>query len=38
VQCNAPRARIEELCEYVEKTPPVLAIIRNSVPVTITLE
>jgi uncharacterized OsmC-like protein len=35
---NAPREKVEALCEYVQKTSPVLDIIRNPVPVTVTLE
>jgi uncharacterized OsmC-like protein len=38
VKSNAPREKIEELCNYVQKTSPVLDIIRNPVPVTISLE
>lgn len=38
VQTNAPREKVEELCAYVQRTSPVLDIIRNPVPVTITLE
>lgn len=37
VKSNAPRKKIEELCEYVQKTSPVLDIIRNPVPVAIDL-
>ena len=37
VKSDAPRKKIEELCEYVQKTSPVLDIIRNPVPVTVTL-
>lgn len=37
VKSDAPREEIEELCEYVQKTSPVLDIIRNPVPVTVTL-
>lgn len=37
VKSNASRDRIEELCKYVQKTSPVLDIVRNSVPVTISL-
>ena len=37
VKADAPREKLEELCEYVKKTSPVLDIIRNPVPVTITL-
>jgi uncharacterized OsmC-like protein len=38
VKSDAPREKLEELCEYVQKTSPVLDIIRNPVPVTISLE
>jgi uncharacterized OsmC-like protein len=38
VKSDAPREKLEELCEYVQKTSPVLDIIRNPVPVSITLE
>jgi uncharacterized OsmC-like protein len=38
VKSAAPREKIEQLCEYVQKTSPVLDIIRNPVPVTVTLE
>ena len=38
VKSNAPREKLEALCEYVQKTSPVLDIIRNPVPVAITLE
>ncbi len=37
VKSDAPREKIEALCDYVQKTSPVLDIIRNPVPVTITL-
>jgi hypothetical protein len=37
VKSNAPREKIEALCDYVQKTSPVLDIIRNPVPVTVTL-
>ena len=37
VKSDAPRAKIEELCDYVQKTSPVLDIIRKPVPVTVTL-
>jgi uncharacterized OsmC-like protein len=37
VKSDAPREKIEELCEYVQKTSPVLDIIRNPVPVTVSL-
>jgi uncharacterized OsmC-like protein len=38
VKADAPREKLEQLCEYVQKTSPVLDIIRNPVPVTVTLE
>ncbi len=38
VKSDAPREKLEALCEYVQKTSPVLDIIRNPVPVTIVLE
>ena len=38
VKSSAPRQKLEELCEYVQKTSPVLDIIRKPVPVSITLE
>jgi uncharacterized OsmC-like protein len=37
VKADAPREKLEALCEYVQKTSPVLDVIRNPVPVTITL-
>lgn len=37
VTSDAPREKIVELCDYVQKTSPVLDIIRNPVPVTISL-
>ncbi|MDQ4075754.1 MAG: OsmC family protein [Chloroflexota bacterium] len=37
VKADAPREKLEELCEYVQKTSPVVDIIRNRVPVSITL-
>jgi uncharacterized OsmC-like protein len=37
VKADAPRARLEELCSYVQRTSPVLDIIRNPVPVYISL-
>ena len=37
VKSDAPREKLEALCEYVQKTSPVLDIIRNPVPVSITL-
>jgi uncharacterized OsmC-like protein len=38
VNSDAPREKLEALCEYVQKTSPMLDIIRNPVPVSITLE
>jgi uncharacterized OsmC-like protein len=38
VKADAPRAKLEDLCTYVQKTSPVLDIIRNPVPVFISLE
>jgi len=38
VKSDAPREKIEELCRYVQKTSPVLDIVRNPVPVSISLE
>jgi uncharacterized OsmC-like protein len=38
VKCDAPREKVVELCNYVQKTSPVLDIIRNPVPVTIALD
>ncbi len=38
VKANAPREKIVALCDYVQRTSPVLDIIRNPVPVTVTLE
>jgi uncharacterized OsmC-like protein len=38
VKSDAPRQKIVELCDYVQKTSPVLDIIRNPVPVTVTLK
>jgi len=37
VKSDAPRQKLEDLCEYVQKTSPVLDIVRNPVPVSITL-
>ena len=37
VKADAPRAQLEELCEYVQRTSPVLDIIRNPVSVSIRL-
>jgi len=38
VKSDAPREKIDELCDYVQKTSPVLDIVHNGVPVTVTLE
>lgn len=38
VKADAPRAKLEELCAYVQRTSPVLDIVRNPVPVTVTLK
>lgn len=38
VKSDAPREKIEELCAHVQRTSPVLDIIRNPVPVSIRLE
>jgi uncharacterized OsmC-like protein len=38
VKTDAPREKIVELCNYVQKTSPVLDIIRNPVPVTVSLK
>ena len=35
---DAPRAKLEELCEYVQRTSPVLDMLRNPVPVSVDLE
>ena len=35
---DAPREKVEELCNYVQETSPVLDILRNPVPVRVTLE
>jgi uncharacterized OsmC-like protein len=37
VKSDAPREKIEALCDYVQKTSPVLDIVRNPVPVTVRL-
>jgi uncharacterized OsmC-like protein len=37
VRADAPREKLEALCDYVQRTSPVLDIIRNPVPVTIRL-
>lgn len=38
VKSDAPREKLEELCEYVKKTSPVFDIIANPVPVTVALQ
>lgn len=38
VKADASEKKIKELCEYVQKTSPVLDIIRNAVPVSIKME
>lgn len=38
VKSDASREKIEELCAYVQKTSPVLDMLRNPVPVTVALE
>jgi uncharacterized OsmC-like protein len=38
VKSNAPHEKIVELCNYVQKTSPVLDILRNPVPVSISLK
>jgi hypothetical protein len=38
VKSDAPREKLVELCNYVQKTSPVLDIIHNPVPVTILLK
>jgi uncharacterized OsmC-like protein len=38
VKSDAPREKVVALCDYVQKTSPVLDIIRNPVPVSITLQ
>ena len=38
LKSDASREKLLELCEYVERTSPVLDIIRNPVPVTVTLQ
>jgi uncharacterized OsmC-like protein len=37
VKSDAPRQQLEELCDYVQRTSPVLDIIRNPVPVTVSI-
>lgn len=36
IDCDAPDDKIDELCAYVQKTSPVLDILRNPVPVSVT--
>lgn len=38
VKADAPREKLEELCAYVQKTSPVLDILRNPVTVTVEME
>lgn len=38
IETDASQKQIEELCEYVQETSPVLDIIRNPVPVSVSLE
>lgn len=38
VKSDAPREKIVELCNYVQKTSPVLDILRNPVPVSVSLD
>lgn len=38
VKADASREKLEELCEYVQKTSPVVDILRNPVPVSIEME
>jgi uncharacterized OsmC-like protein len=38
VKSDAPREKIEELCQYVQDTSPVIDILRNPVPVTVKLK
>lgn len=38
VKSDAPREKIEELCTFVQRTSPVLDIVRNPVPVSISLK
>jgi hypothetical protein len=37
VEADAPREKIEELCAYVQRTSPVLDVLRNPVPVRVEL-
>lgn len=38
VKADAPREKLVELCDYVQRTSPVLDILRNPVPVSVNLE
>ena len=38
VKADAPKEKLEELCAYVQKTSPVLDVLRNPVSVTIEME
>lgn len=38
VDADAPREKLEELCDYVQRTSPVLDMLRNPVPVKVSLE
>ncbi len=38
VDCDAPSEQVDELCEYVQRTSPVMDILRNPVQVTVTRE
>ena len=38
MKSDAPREKLEELWEYVQRTSPVLDIVRNPVPVSLTIE
>lgn len=38
IKSDAPREKLEDLCKYVQKTSPVMDIVRNPVPVTFSLE
>lgn len=38
IDADAPREKLEELCAYVQRTSPVLDIVRNPVPVKVTLK
>lgn len=38
VKADAPEEKLKELCDYVQKTSPVLDVIRNPVPVSVSME